>query len=47
MLLLAVSAFAHLKEQLKELWVDFGEGEHSKYLVIHVVFNNLGQSGTC
>lgn len=35
-LLLAVSAFAHLKEQLKELWVDFGEGEHRKYLVIHV-----------
>ena len=46
-LLLAVSAFAHLKEQLKELWVDFGEGEHRKYLAIHVVFNNFVESGTC
>ena len=46
-LVLPVSAFSHLKDQLKELWVDFRVGEHRKYLVIDVIFNNLGESGTC
>ena len=43
-LVLAVSVFARLKDQLEELWVDFGVGKHRKYVHVHVIFNHLGES---
>jgi len=43
-LVIAVSVFARLKDQLEELWIDFGTGKHRQLVPIHVVFSNLGKS---
>lgn len=43
-LVIAVSVFARLKEQLEELWIDFGTGKHRQFIPIHVIFSNLGKS---
>ena len=41
----AVSVFARLKDQLEELWADFGIGKHGgMYVPVPVIFNNLGES---
>ena len=43
-LVLAVSVFARLKDQLEELWVDFRVGEHRKYVSVQVISINLAES---
>ena len=43
-LVIAVSVFARLQGQLEELWIDFGTGKHRRFVPIHIVFGNLGQS---
>ena len=42
-LVLAVSVFASLKDQLEEFWVDLGVGKHRRYAPVQVIFNNLGE----
>ena len=43
-LVLAVSVPARLKDQLEELWLDFGVRKHRKYVPAHVIFNILDES---
>ena len=43
-LVIAVSVFARLKDQLEELWIDFGTGKHRQFIPIHSIFINLGES---
>ena len=43
-LVLAVSVLARLKDQSEKLWVDFGVGKCRKYVPVHIIFNNLGES---
>ena len=43
-LVVVVSVFARLKDQLEELWVDFRVGEHRKYVPVQVISINLAES---
>ena len=40
-LVLAVSAFACLKDWLEELWEDFGVVKYRNHFSVHIIFNNL------
>ena len=40
-LVLAVSAFAYLKDWLEELWEDFGVVKYRNHFSVHIIFNNL------
>ena len=44
MLVLAVSVLACLKDQLVELYIDFGVEKHRKYVSVRIIFKNLGES---
>ena len=41
---LAVSAFIALENQITELWVAFGTSRHFRYIPIHIIATQLGQS---
>ena len=43
MLVLAVSVFACLKDQLEELCADFRAEKHRKYVSVLIIFKNLGE----
>lgn len=47
MLVLAVSVLACLKDQLVELYIDFGVEKHRKYVSVRIIFKNLGESRVC
>ena len=43
-LVLPVSVLTCLKDQLEEPWIDFGVGKQMKYVPVHLIFKNLGES---
>ena len=42
-LVLAVSVYEQLQEEMGELWVDFGAGKNTKFFPIHETLEHIGE----